>query len=152
MAQNQEQQGQLSYATEKQDNLQARQATSGTLVPLQLDSTLTEQCNICSQNLRLCVKTAQDIAANQAVSVKTKLRLVERRLDEHRLRLDIWRSDCQVGQGGLSAITVDKEPNLLYLLSQSFSQLHEQLAIILEGIHQTGNPSIPTNGSANDRM
>ena len=149
MAQPQEQQAKSSYAIAEQHNLRAAQTKSRqrTLAPFQSSNTLTEQCNTCLKNLRVTIKGAQYAAANQVDSFRTILHAIERRLDEHRLRLDIWRSDCHVEEGGLSAITIDEEPNLLRLLSESFSQLHEQITVISGGIDQIGKAFMPSDKS-----
>jgi hypothetical protein len=153
MAQLQEQQAEFSYAVGQQHTSGTAQARSqpGTLAPLRVDNTLAEQCKTSSENLRLCIQRAQDVAANQADSIMPRLRPIKRRLDEHRLRLDIWISDCQVANGGLSAITIDKEPSLLRLLSESFLQFQKQLLVILRGIDQIGKDSVSTDSTTIDK-
>lgn len=58
----------------------------------------------------------------QYTFTQTKLRPIQRRIEEHRLRLDIWISDCKVQEGALSSITAENEPSLYNLVTDLFKR------------------------------
>ena len=66
---------------------------------------LNEQCEICSRNIRGCVKAAWAASHVEYLFSQTKLRPIQKILDECRLRLDIWMSDCGISEEALTSIT-----------------------------------------------
>jgi hypothetical protein len=68
--------------------------------------------------------------------ISTKLQPLQDRIDEHRLRLEIWMSDCGVTDGNLSAITVDGESTLYNTLRTLFQGIHSDLQVIFQSIKE----------------
>ena len=114
-------------------------ATQPQLLPLVTTSSsnpLTEECNVCYQNLRACIETIRrGLGGNLTAIEKAKLRDIDKRLYEHRVRFDIWRSDCNISRGWLSAINVNQEPGLWNLVDSSFVQLNQSLESLKDNIH-----------------
>lgn len=102
-------------------------------------ATLTEQCNRCSRNLDACIRSIGTVARTLASTLdKTKLVSIEARLEEHRIRFEIWKSDCNVSNGSLSTIHNEQEASLYGLVDALFNNfneacrsLHESIARIL---------------------
>jgi hypothetical protein len=75
----------------------------------------------------------------------TKLQILCGRIDELRLRLEIWISDCGIKDGNLSAITVDEESTLSNVLRALFQKIYFDLRFIFQSIdklNQYGKQSI----------
>ena len=98
---------------------------------------LSDRCNVCSQNLRTCIEAIRQGAnSHKNLFEKLRLRAIENRLDEHRIRFDIWRSDCAVTEGWLSAINTEQETGLYKLINALFVQLNTSLNTLLDPISQ----------------
>ncbi|KAL9034039.1 MAG: hypothetical protein Q9214_007229, partial [Letrouitia sp. 1 TL-2023] len=119
------------------------QPRSPQLEPLLLEivgsSTLTAQCDRCTRNLSACIRSIRTVTrALSSTLDKTKLKSIEARLEEHRIRFEIWKSDCNVSNGSLSAINNAQEASLYGLVDTLFNNfneacksLHESIARIL---------------------
>jgi hypothetical protein len=81
------------------------------------------------------VKAAWAAAQVQYTFTQTKLGPIQNRLDEHRLRLEIWMSDCGIAEGNLSTITTDNEATLSNGLATLFRRIQGSLEYIYQSIH-----------------
>ena len=104
-----------------------------TKVLLLPSDTLDERCKVCSDNLRICVQEALRGTAIEYSHAQAALRIIQGRLDEHRLRLDIWMADCGVTDGQLSKITVAGE-SLSNVLGDAFARLLSEIVMIYNDV------------------
>lgn len=129
---------------------------SPSLVPLlttETSTALTDRCNICSQNLQICITAIRHATSNHRnIFEKLRLEALQNRLIEHRIRFDIWRSDCEVLKGWLSGIEDGQETGLYKLVDGSFIQLNQSFVVILDCIRRIARHNAGMNGgSSNDR-
>lgn len=103
------------------------------ILPLE-SSNLNDQCQTCSKNIRSCVKTAWAASEIDNTFSRMKLRHIQRILDEYRLRLDIWMSDCGVERGDLPNVTAGDGSAIPTLLVELFQQLYQYSTVIFRGI------------------
>ncbi|KAH7307944.1 hypothetical protein BKA65DRAFT_576630 [Rhexocercosporidium sp. MPI-PUGE-AT-0058] len=103
------------------------------ILPLE-SSNLNDQCQTCSKNIRSCVKTAWAASEIDYTFSRMKLRHIQRILDEYRLRLDIWMSDCGDERGDLPNVTTGDESAIPTLLVELFQQLYQYSTVVFRGI------------------
>lgn len=100
------------------------------------ENDLNLQCSLCLENLGRCVNAAEVAAKVDYEFTQTILKLAQNRIHEHRLRLEIWKSDCEVEDGTLSAITPEKEPTLFAALVTILKKINETSGTILRHIQE----------------
>jgi hypothetical protein len=112
--------------------------SSGKLKRVLLDSldeksSLTSQCRACERDLNLCINYAQQASIGVDRMVKTQLGGVWKRLEENRLRLDLWISDCSVSEGPYLDNLGD---DITEVVSGAFSLIHKHLSAIVIWVGQ----------------
>ena len=119
------------------------------LIPLPASTAaLSDRCNVCAQNLRLCIEVIRQAAdRHRNLSEQLRIRALENRLDEHRIRFDIWRSDCAVAKGWLSVLdnVESHRTGLSELVNSSFVRLEDAFKTLLLDISQIVNCNSSSN-------
>jgi hypothetical protein len=92
---------------------------------LDADSSLTDQCDHCCRDIERCNIQAQRAVFDVEQPTRTKFEPIEKRLQEHKLRLAIWSTDCGVAKGHLENIGGLSQP-----VRAIFERLHEQLEAV----------------------
>jgi hypothetical protein len=116
---------------------------------LVVESNLTEQSDVCSKNLELCIEEAHYVVRQQPLPVTSFVSPIERQLRELRLRMQIWRSDWVVAEGGRSSITKETEPGLYELVSSSMKELNSALLAIHNHINTIWKEGMPSSLGGN---
>lgn len=115
-------------------------------LPLNKNDDLKTQCSACSKNLRTCTKAALKASHIEYTFTRTILAPLYRRLDEHRLRWDIWISDCRLADNAVLGMA-SQEP-FGGLLSARLQGFHEDLGVIFQGINSIARYAQADIGSA----
>jgi hypothetical protein len=100
------------------------------LKTLEPSSSLIDQCNCCNSDIRRCIIQARQAVLNTESPARSKFEPIEKRLLEHTLRLDIWRTDCGVAEGYLEIIG-----SLTQCVSDILMRFHKHLEAIAETIN-----------------
>jgi hypothetical protein len=109
------------------------QQISNLLEKLDTKTPVTRQCLTCYRNLKQCILYAQKASIGAKQPLETHLKDIQERLEENRLRLDIWISDCSVSQGHyLDGLSED----ITEVISAAFWIILEQLSAIAVEIGQ----------------
>jgi hypothetical protein len=94
---------------------------------------LTDKCLICESDLKSCLSYAYQAGIDVEQVVKAQLGVVQKRLEDIRLRLDIWISDCSVLEG----LYLDNlGGDITKVVGRVISTIHEQLSAIAIEIGQ----------------
>jgi hypothetical protein len=104
--------------------------------PVHLDtfeasSSLTEQYTQCDRDLKRCITQTQQALLTSGRVPRFKLEPIEKRLLEHKLRLDIWSTDCGVAEGYLEHIGSLSQP-----ISDILRRSHSNLQTAAEHINK----------------
>lgn len=95
-------------------------------------SSLEQQCQNCLIFLMRCADHVSQIAENEGQYVGSKLRAVAKRLDEQRLRMDIWMQECGFTTADLSTSLLDTA--IRDSIFSKLRSLYDQLEITRSGI------------------
>ena len=89
---------------------------------------LNDRCDVCSQNLQICIAATHQAALASLAYEKASLRAIAERLQEHQIRFDIWKTDCDFTKGSLSVITREQEAGLYQLINNVFTRMNANLS------------------------
>ena len=101
---------------------------------------LNDRCDVCSQNLQICIAATHQAALASNTFEKARLRSIAERLQEHQVRFDIWKTDCDFSKSSISVITRKQEANLYELINDVFTRMSANLSILYSHIGEASAP------------
>lgn len=90
----------------------------------------------CLEDIGRCVDAAEVAAEADHSPTRADFEIVQSRLREHRLRLNIWVSDCVAAGGLVDAITSKTEPDLFVVLVIIRENIRKETGTILTNMQQ----------------
>ncbi len=99
------------------------------LSPLSSEGSINEQCEACSLRLDLLGQTIHNASDRpESIFVKTIMQPTAARLQDLRLRLDIWKSDLETDGGVVDDSEAFKKSSLHSGVSKAFERIRSKLA------------------------
>jgi hypothetical protein len=106
------------------------------LRPFQLSASLSQQCFDRAAELRICSEIAWRAHMASSPITRDSLLVTAQRIDDLRVRFNIWISDCDISRDPASTIDLPEDDPMHILLMSRFKDLRGELDAILEDIAQ----------------
>ena len=103
---------------------------------------LNDRCDVCSQNLQICTVAAHQAALASNTHEKGRLRAIAERLQEHQVRFDIWKADCDFSRNSTSVIAQEQEASLYQLINDIFTRMSANLSLLHSHIGEVRTPRV----------